>query len=66
MDDTHDVLTTKEAAERIRCSEATIHRMVKRGDLEGVLRPGFGRITRKSVEAFLRSGSQAAGEDSDG
>lgn len=51
-----NVLTIMEAAEVLRLHPATIRKMVARGELDGVVRRGLGRVTLASVERLL-SGS---------
>ena len=47
------VLTTAEAAELLRVCPATIRRMIRRGDLDGVTRRSLGRVTLASIERLL-------------
>lgn len=55
MEEEHDLLTTKEVAERLRVSKMTVNRMIHAGLLEAI-RPGRSyRIKRASFQAFLDS-----------
>ena len=47
------VLTTSEAAEVLRVCPATIRRMIRRGELDGVTRCSLGRVTLASIERLL-------------
>lgn len=46
-------ISKQDAAHRLRVSEATITRMVKRGELEGYHVAGRLRITEGSIEDFI-------------
>ncbi len=47
------LLTTKEAAQILRASVTTVHRMRKRGELRGFAKRGMGRITVESIEEYI-------------
>lgn len=47
------VLTISEAAELLRVCPATIRRMIRRGQLDGVTRRSLGRVTLASIERLL-------------
>jgi len=47
------VLTTGEAAKLLRVCPATIRRMIRRGELDGVTPRSLGRVTFASIERLL-------------
>lgn len=51
------LLTLDEAAKMLRVSIDTIRRMLKRGELQGVMVSHRWRIYRDSVEKYLKGGS---------
>lgn len=56
---TSPYLTRKEAAEYARCSEDTIGRAIRRGELRAAGTPGLVRIKQEWIDAWLekRDGS---------
>ena len=49
-----ETMTTAQAAEKLRCSETTVHRLLDDGDLDGYRLRGVIRIDADSVEQYLR------------
>lgn len=53
-----NLLTVKEAAEKLRCHPETVRELLRRGDLEGIKyssagRRGVWKISEKAIDAFL-------------
>lgn len=50
---TPELLTTKEAAARLRCSERTVFKLMRNGDLESIKLLGSRRIPDDAIAACI-------------